>query len=70
MCFFGTGNVASLSSFDPSWVRCFVATFSPFLMGGLIILKTLIPFLMITCYWHATNVIKKVINDQAPDKII
>lgn len=47
--FFGTGNIASVSSFDPNWVRCFVSTFSPFLMASLIILKLLIPVLLVMC---------------------
>ncbi|KFB53214.1 AGAP003222-PA-like protein [Anopheles sinensis] len=47
--FFGTGNLASISSFDPNSVRCFVSTFSPFTMMGLIVLKLLIPVLMVVC---------------------
>lgn len=49
MSFFGTGNIASISSFDPNWVRCFVSTFAPFLMASLIILKLLIPILLTMC---------------------
>merc|ERR1711922_106350 len=44
--FFGTGNIASLNSFDPSSIRCFVSVFNPFLMGGLLFIKVLIPILM------------------------
>lgn len=43
--FFATGNIASLNSFDPSSIRCFVSVFNPFLMGGLIFIKILIPIL-------------------------
>ncbi|XP_058174694.1 GPI ethanolamine phosphate transferase 1-like [Anopheles ziemanni] len=46
---FGTGNLASISSFDPNSVRCFVSTFSPFTMMGLIVFKLLIPVLMVVC---------------------
>lgn len=46
---FGTGNIASVSSFDPNWVRCFVATFAPFLMTTLIITKLIIPILLVMC---------------------
>ncbi|XP_048507582.1 GPI ethanolamine phosphate transferase 1-like isoform X2 [Athalia rosae] len=47
--FFGTGNVASLSSFDPMWTRHFLTVFSPFTMCTLIVLKTAIPLLMVGC---------------------
>lgn len=46
---FGTGNIASVSSFDPNWVRCFVATFAPFLMAALIIVKLIVPVLLVMC---------------------
>ncbi|KAH0617984.1 hypothetical protein JD844_016824 [Phrynosoma platyrhinos] len=37
--FFGTGNIASVNSFDPTSVYCFMTVFSPFLMGGLLLWK-------------------------------
>ncbi|XP_037235873.1 GPI ethanolamine phosphate transferase 1 isoform X2 [Falco rusticolus] len=37
--FFGTGNIASVNSFDPASVYCFLTVFSPFIMGGLLVLK-------------------------------
>jgi len=37
--FFGTGNIASINSFDPSSVLCFVTVFSPFVMGALMLWK-------------------------------
>merc|ERR1712029_402179 len=46
--FFATGNIASLNSFDPSSIRCFVAIFNPFLMGGLLLMKILLPFLLVS----------------------
>ena len=49
--FFATGNIASLNSFDPSSIRCFVAVFSPFLMGGLLLIKILIPFLGVSLFF-------------------
>lgn len=58
--FFGTGNIASVSSFDPNWVRCFVSTFSPFLMASLIILKLLIPVLIVMCAVRLIYSITKV----------
>ncbi|XP_077207288.1 GPI ethanolamine phosphate transferase 1 [Paroedura picta] len=37
--FFGTGNIASVNSFDPASVYCFLTVFSPFTMGGLLLWK-------------------------------
>ncbi|KOC64725.1 GPI ethanolamine phosphate transferase 1 [Habropoda laboriosa] len=52
LCFFGTGNMASISSFDPSWTRHFVTVFSPFTMLLLILLKISIPLILIGCTSH------------------
>ncbi|KAG7200113.1 hypothetical protein KM043_000557 [Ampulex compressa] len=52
LCFFGTGNMASISSFDPSWTRHFITIFSPFVMTSLILLKLSIPLLLIGCTCH------------------
>ncbi|KAK9294452.1 hypothetical protein QLX08_010915 [Tetragonisca angustula] len=52
LCFFGTGNMASISSFDPSWTRHFVTVFSPFTMFLLILLKLSIPLMLIGCTSH------------------
>ncbi|XP_012273342.1 GPI ethanolamine phosphate transferase 1 isoform X2 [Orussus abietinus] len=49
LCFFGTGNMASISSFDPLWTRHFVTIFSPFTMGFLILLKFSIPLILVSC---------------------
>ncbi|XP_014480211.1 PREDICTED: GPI ethanolamine phosphate transferase 1 isoform X2 [Dinoponera quadriceps] len=53
LCFFGTGNMASISSFDPSWTRHFVTVFSPFLMTSLILFKLSIPLILVGCANHA-----------------
>ncbi|XP_043271659.1 GPI ethanolamine phosphate transferase 1 [Venturia canescens] len=49
LCFFGTGNMASISSFDPTWTRHFITVFSPFTMTSLIILKLGIPLILVGC---------------------
>lgn len=54
--FFGTGNMATVSSFDPNWVRCLVKTFSPFLMTGLIIFKLSIPINLLSCCYRAIHI--------------
>ncbi|XP_042215038.1 GPI ethanolamine phosphate transferase 1-like isoform X2 [Homarus americanus] len=53
LAFFGTGNIASVNSFDPSFVYCFITVFSPFIMGSLLLFKIIIPFLLVTCFFHA-----------------
>ncbi|RDD47130.1 GPI ethanolamine phosphate transferase 1 [Trichoplax sp. H2] len=47
VAFFGTGNIASINSFDPMTVCCFLTVFSPFTMGILLVCKILIPFAMV-----------------------
>ncbi|NXC36205.1 PIGN transferase, partial [Campylorhamphus procurvoides] len=54
--FFGTGNIASINSFDPASVYCFLTVFSPFLMGGLLVLKVVIPFVLVSCAFEAVQV--------------
>lgn len=58
--FFGTGNIASINTFDPTTVYCFITVFSPFVMGSLLILKILIPFVVVTCVFDAVHVVCKV----------
>jgi phosphatidylinositol glycan class N len=57
--FFGTGNIASLNSFDPMWVRCFLTVFSPFKMAGLILLRIMVPFIYTSCVYRSINLIRK-----------
>ncbi|XP_063241634.1 GPI ethanolamine phosphate transferase 1 [Bacillus rossius redtenbacheri] len=57
LSFFGTGNIASINSFDPTWVRSFVTVFSPFVMTALILVKAVIPFLVVGCFMKALDVL-------------
>lgn len=52
--------MASVSSFDPMFVRFFVTTFSPFTMSALIILKLIVPILFITASITALTFRKQV----------
>lgn len=56
LSFFGTGNLATISSFDPNAVRCYVGTFAPFVMAGLIVVKLFVPVLLVMCASTAINV--------------
>ncbi|XP_035216463.1 GPI ethanolamine phosphate transferase 1-like, partial [Stegodyphus dumicola] len=60
LAFFGTGNIASINSFDPTSVYCFLTIFNPFVMGFLILLKILIPFLIVSCVFRAIIVSLKI----------
>ncbi|KAI5280079.1 Gpi Ethanolamine Phosphate Transferase 1 [Manis pentadactyla] len=53
--FFGTGNIASLNSFDLASVYCFLTVFSPYMMGALMMWKILIPFVLVMCAFEAVQ---------------
>ena len=53
LSFFGTGNIASINTFDPATVYCFLTVFSPFVMGALILWKMIIPFIFVSCVFNS-----------------
>ena len=51
--FFGTGNIASLNSFDPAAVNCFITIYKPFIMASVLFLKVLVPLVIVCCAFSA-----------------
>lgn len=43
---FGSGNIASVSSFDPNIARCFLSHFAPFVIMSLVLIKLMVPIVL------------------------
>ena len=52
LSFFGTGNVASINTFDPNVIYSFITVFSPFVMGALLVLKMVVPFVFVSTVFN------------------
>uniref|UniRef100_A0A7N8Y966 GPI ethanolamine phosphate transferase 1 n=1 Tax=Mastacembelus armatus TaxID=205130 RepID=A0A7N8Y966_9TELE len=46
-----------LPSFDPASVYCFLTVFNPFIMGGLMMWKVIIPFIIVMCTFETIQVL-------------
>ena len=53
--FFGTGNVASINSFDIASTYCFQTVFNPWIQGMVLAVKILVPFLMVTLVFRSMD---------------
>ena len=60
VAFFGTGNIASINSFNRASVYSFLTVHSPFIIHGLLIFKVVIPSIVVTCAFDAVRIVLQV----------
>lgn len=53
LSFFGTGNIASINSFDIASVYCFKTVFNPWVQGIILALKVAIPFAVVIIFFRS-----------------
>ncbi|THD23879.1 Gpi ethanolamine phosphate transferase 1 [Fasciola hepatica] len=53
--FFGTGNIASVNSFDPRSTFCFITSLKPAIMGLLLLIKVLCPMICLGIIYAAVQ---------------
>ncbi|XP_044761039.1 GPI ethanolamine phosphate transferase 1-like [Coccinella septempunctata] len=58
--YFGPGNIPTLNSFDPMWVKFLLSSFCPFTIAVLIFLKLTLPFLYATCVFRNVVLARKL----------
>jgi len=56
--FFGTGNIATIGSYEISSTYRFITVFNPFVMGALLMVKIMIPLLVASIVFSAINKLK------------
>jgi phosphatidylinositol glycan class N len=59
--FFGTGNIASLNSFNTRSIHCLVSgTKNPYIMGSILLSKVLLPFLMVAIFFNMVRLMARM----------
>ncbi|XP_062567292.1 GPI ethanolamine phosphate transferase 1-like isoform X1 [Saccostrea cucullata] len=62
VAFYSTGNIASINSFEPAAVYCFLTVFNPFMMGALLMLKNILPLVLVACSFRTVQILTHIPN--------